>query len=394
VAADEYGPLLDQMVDQLRADGFVRSAAVEAAFRAVPRHEFLPDEPISEVYDQHRAIVTRLDGGVPVSSSSAPDIMAIMLERLDVEPGDRVLEIGTGTGYNATLLSLLATRSGSVTSIDIDPEVIATALPRLERMAPGVHVVEADGWLGQPEGAPFDRIEATVGVYDLSPHWRDQLRERGVLAVPLWLRTGVEALVAFERRRDRLVSRSVDPCGFMRLRGPHAGPERYIRMGEWFTLLEDASAGDAALLEALLQLQPSDESLGGELPAGWFARLSLREPDAIRLVATAEPDVTLAGLFDRGAKSLALVGDGRVRVYGGYAALRRLRDRLPELRDHPLDLRHLQVEAVPAHRARQATQAAGPAAPATVATRPGVLILGRPSFDLVLTEGEPGEPGL
>jgi protein-L-isoaspartate(D-aspartate) O-methyltransferase len=380
VAADEYAPLLDQMVDQLKADGHLRSPAVEAAFREVPRHEYLPDEPLAEVYDQHRAIVTRLDGGVPVSSSSAPDIMAIMLERLGVEPGDRVLEIGTGTGYNATLLSLLVTRSGSVTSIDIDPEVIATARPRLERMAPAVDVVQADGWLGQPERAPFDRVEATVGVYDLSPHWRDQLREGGTLAVPLWLSTGVEALVAFERRGDRLVSRSVDPCGFMRLRGPHAGPERYLRMGEWFTLLEGASAADAMLLEALLQLQPSDESLGGELPAGWFARLSLREPDAIKLASSGDTDLTISGLFDRRAKSLALVGDGRVHVYGGDAALRRLRDRLPDLHDNPLDLRRLRVEAV-ATRAR----------PDPAATPSGALVLARPSFDLVLTEADPGD---
>jgi protein-L-isoaspartate(D-aspartate) O-methyltransferase len=382
VAADEYRPLLDQMVDRLKADGHVCSPAVEAAFRAVPRHEFLPDEPLANVYDQHRAIVTRLDDGVPVSSSSAPDIMAIMLERLDVEPGDRVLEIGTGTGYNAALLSLLATRSGSVTSIDIDPEVIAAAWPRLRRMAPAVRVVEADGWLGQPERAPFDRIEVTVGVYDLSPHWRDQLREGGVLAVPVWLRTGVEALVAFERRGQRLVSCGVDPCGFMRLRGPHAGPERYIRMGEWFAMLEDASADDAVLLDALLRLQPSEEPLGAELPAGWFARLSLREPDAIRLAATGDQDVTLAGLFDRRARSLALVGDGRVRAWGGDAALRRLLNRLPDLRDHPLDLHHLHVEAVPTPTV--------PGGPGATPVPPGALILARPSFDLVVTEVGPG----
>jgi protein-L-isoaspartate(D-aspartate) O-methyltransferase len=381
VAADERVPLLDQMVDQLKADGHLHSPAVEAAFRAVPRHQFLPDELLAEVYDRHRAIVTRLDGGVPVSSSSAPDIMTIMLERLDVEPGDRLLEIGTGTGYNAALLSRLTTRSGSVTSIDIDPEVLAAARPRLARLAPGVEVIEADGWLGWRERAPFDRIEVTVGVYDLSPHWRDQLSEGGTLAVPLWLCTGVEALVAFERHGDRLVSRGVDPCGFMRLRGPHAGPERYVRMGDWFTLLEGVSPDDAALLESLLELQPSDEPLSAELPAGWFTRLSLREPDAIKLVAAGDTDTTFAGLFDRRAKSLALVGAGRIQVYGGDASLRRLRDRLPALRDRPLDLHHLEIEALPA-RATETQDA----------PRHGTLVVRRPSFDLLLTETAPGPP--
>jgi protein-L-isoaspartate(D-aspartate) O-methyltransferase len=377
VAADEREPLLDQMVDQLKADGHLRSPAVEAAFRAVPRHLFLPDEPLAEVYDRHRAIVTRLEDGVPVSSSSAPDIMAIMLERLDVEPNDRLLEIGTGTGYNAALLSRLATRSGSVTSIDIDAEVLTAARPRLARLAPGVEVIEADGWLGWPARAPFDRIEVTVGIYDLSPHWRDQLREGGTLAVPLWLCTGVEALVTFARRGDRLVSRSVDACGFMRLRGPHAGPERYVRMGEWFTLLEGASPDDAAVLDSLLQLQPSEEPLRAELPTGWFTRLSLREPDTIKLVAAGNHDTARAGLFDRGAKSLALVGEGRIQVYGGDAALRRLRDRLPALRDRPLDLHHLEIEALP-------TRAGAAREP----TRPGTLVLRRPSFDVLLSEAD------
>lgn len=101
----------------------------------------------------------------------------------------------------------------------------------------------------------------------------------------------------------------------------------------------------------------------------------MREPDAIRLTATGDQDVTLAGLFDRRARSLALVGDGRVRVWGGVAALRRLLNRLPDLRDHPLDLHRLHIEAVPT--------------PAE-AIPPGALVLARPSFDLVVTEVGPG----
>jgi hypothetical protein len=153
-------------------------------------------------------------------------------------------------------------------------------------------------------------------------------------------------------------------------------------MGGWFTLLEDASADDAVLLDALLRLQPSEEPLGAELPAGWFARLSLREPDAIRLTATGDQDVTLAGLFDRRARSLALVGDGRVRVWGGDAALRRLLAQLPDLRDHPLDLHHLHIEAVPTP--------AGRGGPGATSIPPGSLTLARPSFDLVVTAVDPG----
>jgi protein-L-isoaspartate(D-aspartate) O-methyltransferase len=410
--ADEPDRMRREMVDQLVAEGLARGAAIRSAFLAVPRHPFVPNATLEEVYDPDRAIVTRLDAaGVPVSSSSAPNIMALMLDRLDLRPGASVLEIGTGTGYNAALLATITGPGGSVTSIDIDPVVTAVASERLDAGGFGsVRVIDGDGWLGEPAGAPYDRIEATVGIWDLSPHWLAQLADGGVLVLPLWLRAGTEAVVAFERNGDRLVSRSVDPCGFMRLRGPHAGPERYVPIGEWLAILEtpavqgshdppgeaptdrtdatgdratgaaddratgvagDRAADEAELLAGLLGLPATREPVGGELPEGWFARLAFEEPDSVMLVGAGDHGRLLQGLYDREGKSLAVVGGGDVFVHGGPAALRRLRARLPDLRGRPLDLRALQVEAVPA------------------GTSPGVagaVTFHRPSFDLVVTE--------
>src|SRR5689334_7832237 len=96
--------LQHSLVEYLKQGGHLPSPSVEAAFRAVPRHLFLPDLELEKVY-QDEAIPTKLQDEIPISSSSQPTIMAIMLEQLRLKPGQRVLEIGAGTGYNAALIA-------------------------------------------------------------------------------------------------------------------------------------------------------------------------------------------------------------------------------------------------------------------------------------------------
>ena len=215
------------MVDQLRERGAVRSDPVARGFGAIPRHRFLPSMPLDRVYGFDEAIPTHFDGaGVPISSSSAPIIMAVMLEMLAIEPGQRVLEVGAGTGYNAALLGHLVGEEGSVTSIDIDPDVTAQAAANLDEAGiTGVRIVTGDGWLGEL-GDHFDREMVTAECWDLSPHWVGQLAEGGILVLPLWLRPGLTLAVAFEKRDGVLASRSLAGCGFMPLRGPHGGSRR------------------------------------------------------------------------------------------------------------------------------------------------------------------------
>ncbi|MDQ7828157.1 MAG: DUF309 domain-containing protein [Armatimonadota bacterium] len=177
-------PFLDRLVATLREQGYVRSPRVEQAFRSVPRHLFLPHVAMEVAYSEE-AVVTRRDpSGMPISSSSMPAIMAAMLEQLDVRPGHRVLEIGAGTGYNAALLAALAGPTGRVTTVDLDEDIVQEARAHLADAGFAAQVVCRDGWLGVEEDAPFDRIVATVGVWDLSPHWVEQLREGGVLVIP------------------------------------------------------------------------------------------------------------------------------------------------------------------------------------------------------------------
>ena len=286
----------EQLIASLWRSGHIRSERVAAAFAAVPRHVFLPHlEPQAAYRDE--AHVTKWDGkGRPVSSSSQPAIMAVMLEQLGVLPGQRVLEIGAGTGYNAALLSHLVGDSGSVVTVDIDEEVALDARSRLSEAGQASVVVEcADGSFGWPAGAPFDRIVLTACACDLVPAWIDQLKADGRLVVPLSLR-GVERSIAFQRSRDRLVSTSIRPCGFVPMRGAAATRLASVELGEdtrVFLEPTDECPVDGACLHAMLH-EPGELVVTGvrvsrkDLLDGVALWLGLYAAPLARLVAYAD----------------------------------------------------------------------------------------------------------
>ena len=220
-----------RLVDELRASGRLTSKAVEDAFRAVPRHVFLPDVPAGRAYQDEALVIKTGEDGLPLSSSSQPAIMAIMLEQLQIAPGQRVLEVGTGTGYNAALMRHLVGPGGSVVSVDIDPDLVASARENLVAAGyPDVIVVCGDGGFGVPEHAPYDRIIVTAGASDLAPEWLAQLRPDGCLALPLSLR-GIQLCVALERSGNHWRSRAACRCGFIRMVGSMAADESHVALG-------------------------------------------------------------------------------------------------------------------------------------------------------------------
>jgi methyltransferase of ATP-grasp peptide maturase system len=193
-----------RLADELAAGGTLRSAAWRAAVEAVPREAFLtgqvyrpvrsgptwwqPVTPEQVGHDywldlayQDVTWVTQLDGadtpgspqGIPTSSSTMPGLVVRMLEDLDVRDGDRVLEIGTGTGYST---ALLAHRLGGdlVTSVEVDPGVAARAAAALQATGYAPHLVTGDGLAGYPDRAPYDRIIATCSVRYIPWAWLAQ----------------------------------------------------------------------------------------------------------------------------------------------------------------------------------------------------------------------------
>ncbi|MFW5421058.1 methyltransferase, FxLD system [Nocardiopsis sp. CNT-189] len=220
------------MVEALKAPGALNGmelpARLERALLEVPRHLFAPGADLEAAHSPFTAVETKQDErGVALSSVSAPQVQAMMLAQARVEPGMRVLELGSG-GYNAALIAELAGPSGHVASVDIDPEVTERARKLLaEAGYPQVQVVTADGTDGLPEQAPFDRIVVTAGAWDIPPAWRAQLTGTGRLVVPLRMRSLTRS-VAFQRRGERLVGDSALICGFVPMQGAGARAEQVV----------------------------------------------------------------------------------------------------------------------------------------------------------------------
>jgi len=213
------------------------------AFTATPRELFIPDRalwvrggdvkiPIDRDTDpdtwmtavySNDFIVTQVDDGVAggegdcTSSSAMPSIMLVMLNALDVHEGQRMLEIGTGTGYNA---ALLAYRLGAdtVVSVEIDPELAERARANLAKAEQNVTVVTADGAAGYPPLAPYDRIIATCSVETVPWEWVAQTRSGGVIVTPWGPPMANDHLLRLEVGPDNAVGTIVGSVGFMRLR--------------------------------------------------------------------------------------------------------------------------------------------------------------------------------
>ncbi len=258
---NEQQILHKNLIDSVKAKGFIRSPHVEAAFRAVPRHLFLPNLPLQKVY-QDEAISTKSLHGRTVSSSSQPTIMAIMLEQLDLHEGQRVLEIGAGTGYNAALMAHIVGETGHVVTLDIDEDIVEAA--RTHLAAAGfehVQVLCTDGGLGFPDAAPYDRIILTVNAGDITPAWHQQLAPDGRILLPLSVR-GPQIAVAFKRVDEHFESVSVQPCGFVGLRGAFAEQSLQVQLeaepGQLYLSLGEPTSVDPVMVKQWLHEPPQE----------------------------------------------------------------------------------------------------------------------------------------
>ncbi|MGH3852518.1 MAG: methyltransferase, FxLD system, partial [Pseudonocardiaceae bacterium] len=216
-----HSDLRTELVDLLRHQNTVRTSAVDSALRSVPRHLFVPGFSLEEAY-ANEAVYTKHDdsGGACLSAASQPAIVAMMLEQLHLEPGQHVLELGAGTGYNAAVMAAIVGEAGQVTTLDVDEDLVEGARDHLDAAAvTNVDVVLGDGALGHPDAAPYDRVIATVGAFETPPAWLGQLAPHGRLVVPLRLAGAASRSIIFERDQDGWGSPGSEMTVFMPLRG-------------------------------------------------------------------------------------------------------------------------------------------------------------------------------
>jgi len=203
---DSYALERARMVERQLRDRGIKDERVLAAMAKVPRHLFVSDVSGESAYG---------DYPIPIGAGqtiSQPYMVAIMTQCLALNGDEKVLEIGTGSGYQAAVLAECTRKVYSVERIPSLAEAARAALGELGYS--NVHVVVGDGTVGLPEQAPFDAILVAAGAPRIAQAWREQLAEAGRIAVPIGDRYA-QTLVAGFKRGDRLEERAVCGCVFV-----------------------------------------------------------------------------------------------------------------------------------------------------------------------------------
>jgi protein-L-isoaspartate(D-aspartate) O-methyltransferase len=195
---------------QIRARG-VRDPLVLKAMSEVPRHLFVPAEAVAEAYEDYPLAIGE---GQTISQ---PFIVALMTERLALGPDSKVLEIGTGSGYQAAVLARIAAK---VFTIEIHEALARRAAATLERLGVrNVEVRSGDGFSGWPEEAPFDGVMVTCAVPEVPPALFAQLKEGGRLVIPLGDPRSYQILTVVTKRRGKAVHTQVLDVRFVPMTG-------------------------------------------------------------------------------------------------------------------------------------------------------------------------------
>ena len=204
----------EEMVKRLIAYGYLRSEKVIQAMRKVPRHVFVPADSRRYSYE---------DIPLPVGQNqtiSAPHMVATMCEYLDLKEGQKVLEVGAGTGYHACVVAEIIS-PGRVFAVERYSSLAERAKKNLEKAGcPRVKIIVGDGTMGYPEEAPYDRIYVTAGAPEVPDPLVEQLGGRGRMLIPIGSRYSQELILVIKEEGE-IIRKNLGGCAFVPLIGKY-----------------------------------------------------------------------------------------------------------------------------------------------------------------------------
>lgn len=210
---DRFTQARVNMVEDDIQEAGIKNKDVLRAMRTVPRHKFVPDEYLDVAYGDHP---------IPIGYGQAisqPFVVAWMTELLDLKPGEKVLEVGTGSGYQAAILAELG--YVEVYSVEIIPELAESAEARMQELGyASVHVKQGDGYFGWPEYAPFDAIIVTAAPDHLPAPLAEQLAEGGRIVIPIGPSGWYQSLWKFVKKDGELKAYNMGGVAFVPFTGP------------------------------------------------------------------------------------------------------------------------------------------------------------------------------
>lgn len=339
------------------------SPSVKDAFLKVQRHYFINDiydydeekdswsskkmqreapdeESLKHAYTDTPVVISVKENKV-VSTSSQPSLMAYMIELARLKPDSRVLEIGTGSGYNAAVISEIVSEK-NIATIEIDPEVAKQASENIKRSGKNITVNVSDGTSGVAEMAPYDAIIVTCATPDIP--WADQLKEGGRVVIPLLTR-GLEILCVFEKKNGVFTGKPVLPVRFLTFTGVNS-------------ILSDYKK-NVKSLERLLVKAEKDQFLTDEIGRlsgrerfSFLFYLSIAEKNAIYYLSENKDVESGYGIWKKDAPfGIAMIFSKHTAWWGDSGVIDSLRERFKEWSEEKRMFSSYSVSAYPAGRA-------------------------------------------
>jgi len=204
-----------KLVGQLKKRGYLNKPEVIAAVSNVPRHVFVP---------QPQRLLSYADQPLPIGHNqtiSAPHMVSLMAEKLELKKGQKVLEVGGGSGYHAAIIGTIIGKKGQVYSVEIIPELVKSARKAIDEvgLSDTVSIILGDGSVGYPDKAPYDRIFVACAAPNLPPPLLEQLKEGGKMLIPVDNGMGYQDLLLYIKQDGELVRRNEGGCVFVPLVG-------------------------------------------------------------------------------------------------------------------------------------------------------------------------------